>query len=309
MKRKERIVLSSISLVLILASLMVFAVPHLLGKVVFFLDGPYAETQWEQTDRKTQWMLLRHGLAAQVIVVDPLPLDGQALAKIASNRKTKAMVFSPLLTALQKEALPEEGMPLAIGMGMFAQENTFFDIALIAEADAGWSEAALFLKERQEETHLTSAVLSQQGDERSTRAAKTFSAAFADPSLVAVSQGKGEGGPLFAESLLDSLKAEHVMLVATAGAERLDAYFAADNSLQWVVDVRYKPIVPDQQLFAVVGDDLSLSLLPLLPALEQRPGKRDAPMSLPLVRTCYPMTRTLGNFVGSALQGLRRSLL
>ncbi|AEV30826.1 hypothetical protein SpiGrapes_3079 [Sphaerochaeta pleomorpha str. Grapes] len=309
MKRKVRIALSSLSLALILGSLMVFAVPHLLGRVVFFLDGPYAETQWEQTGKKTQWMLLRHGLSAQVIIVDPLPLDEQTLAKVASHKKTKAMVFSPLLTALEKGALPEDGQPLVIGMGMLAQKNSFFDIALLADADAGWSEAAVFLKERQAETHLGSAVLSQQGDERSTLAAKTFAASFSDASLVTVSQGKDEGGPLFAAALLDSLKKEHVMLVATAGADRLDAYFASDNSLQWVVDVRYKPIVPVRQLFAVVADDLSQSLLPLLPILDQRPEKRDNPLSLPLLRSCYPMTRTLGSFVESALQGLRRSLL
>jgi hypothetical protein len=309
MKRKDYLILSSISLFLILVLLLAFALPKVLPRVVFFIDGPYAETQWKQTGSDTKRMLLRHGVYAQVIVVDPLPLDEGMVAKVASDKKTKAMVFSPLLTALEKGTLAKDGQALVIGMGMLGLENDFFDIVLTATADAGWAEAGRFLKEKQTETHLTSAVLFQEGDERSELAAKTFEASFSDPSLVSVSQKKGEGGSLFAASLLDSLKREHVMLIAATGCDKLDAYFGFDDSLQWVVDIRYQPIVPRQQVFAVVGDDLASSLIPLLPILDQHPEKRENPIGLPLVRTCYPMTRTFENFVGSALQGLRRSLL
>jgi hypothetical protein len=309
MKRKTRTVLASLGLVAILGLFLVFAIPHLLPRVVFFLDAPYAHTQWEQTGKDTQWMFLKKGLHTQVILIDELPLQEDILSRVVGDKRTKAMVFSPLLTALLKDATPQIEQPLSIGMGPLGLENGFFDIVLTASSDAGWADTALLLKQKQEETHLISALLYQSGDFFSEEAAKTFEAAFADPSLVSVVQGEKSGGKPFVDSVFASLQREHVLVIATPGVDQLDLYLGGDDSVQWVVDVRFAPIVPANQLFAVIGDNLPSSLEPLLPLFGQRPEKRENPLALPLLRTCYPTTRTLKSSVESALQALRHSLL
>jgi hypothetical protein len=309
MKRKTRTVLASLGLVTILGLFLVFAIPHLLPRVVFFLDTPYAQTQWAQTGKDTQWMFLKKGFHCQVVLVDELPLKGEVLSGFAEDKRTKAMVFSPLLTALLQDTTPQLEQPLSIGMGPLGLGNGFFDIVLTASSDAGWSDAALLLKQKQEETHLISALLYQSGDSFSEEAAKTFETAFADPSLVSIVQGEKSGGEAFVNSVFASLQREHVLLIATPGVDQLDLYLGGDDSVQWVVDVRFAPIVPGNQLFAVIGDNLPSSLEPLIPLLGQRPAKRENPLVLPLLRTCYPRTRTLKSSVESALQALRHSLL
>jgi hypothetical protein len=309
MKRKTRTVLASLGLVCILGLFLVFAIPHLLPRVVFFLDEPYSQTQWKQTAKDTKWMFLKKGLHSQVILVDAMPLQEDILARIAGDKRTKAMVFSPLLTALLKDTAPLVAQPLSIGMGPLGLDNGFFDIVLTASSDAGWYDTALFLKQKQDETHLVSALLYQSGDEFSQEAARTFESAFADPSLVSVAQGEKTGGKAFVDSVFASLQREHVLLVATPGVDQFDLYLGGDDSVQWVVDVRFAPIVPTNQLFAVIADNLPSSLEPLLPLLGQKPEKREKPLALPLLRTCYPRTRTLKSSVESAQQALRRSLL
>jgi hypothetical protein len=309
MKCKARTVLASLGLVAILGLFLVFAIPHLLPRVVFFLDEPYFQTQWKQTAKDTKWMFLKKGLHSQVILVDELPLQEAVLSRVAGDKRTKAMVFSPLLTAFLKETAPLVDQPLSVGMGPLGLDNGFFDIVLTASSDAGWQDTALLLKRKQEETHLISALLYQSGDSFSEEAARTFESAFADPSLVTVAQGEKAGGKAFVDSVFASLQREHVLLIATPGVDQLDLYLGGDDSVQWVVDVSFESIVPTNQLFAVIGDNLPSSLEPLLPLFVQRPEKREKPLALPLLRTCYPQTKTLKSSVESALQALRRLLL
>ncbi|WP_320130709.1 hypothetical protein [uncultured Sphaerochaeta sp.] len=311
MKSKVRILLSSLCLVVLAISLSVFVVPLFFPRVAVFLDAQYADTQWKQTSQETKKLFLRAGYTTKVFIVDPLPLDDDLLSQVFSDKKTKMVLFSPLLTALEKKENFQEGpaRPFVVGMGPLGLENVFFDVVLTADDDAGWSDAALFLKEEQRKHHLPTALLFQQGDERSEASAKSFEASFPDASLQVLEQTEETTGKAYAQSVLKKMQNQKILQVAAPGVHQLEDYFGSDTTLQWVVDVRYLMLVPYSQQLAVVADDLSLSVKPLLPLLKARAEKRETPLPLPLLRTCYPRTKTLGNWFESVLQALRHSLL
>jgi hypothetical protein len=299
MKRKAGILFAAVAAILLSAFL-------LMPRVVFVFDGIYATTQWKAEGAATRWMLLRHGYLATTIVADPVPPSRDLLGSVLSRRRTKAVVFSPYLSAIETVSRQSEGGPALVGMGPLAAEQPMFDVVLVASDGAGWDDAARFAVQRREQTRLPAAVVYQEGTEQSEEAARLFSSAFDDDSLVMVSQHEGEGGRSVASSRLDILEQHKAMLVAAPPLEQFEAYFEKDNGLQWIVDVRYASVVPLSQLAAVVADDLASSLEPVVRTL----GDREERMTLlPLVRTCYPASGTLRSFLGSAWQAFRRSLL
>jgi len=277
-------------------------------KAVFVLDDLYEDTVWAKNETSVRWVLFKQGLWVQTKTID-LGKPEQTLYSLPKN--TELMVFSPLSSALLskqnlslKDFFPQN-QPLLLGMGPLARNAGLFDFILIVQEGEGWDEAALYLKKKSADTPLMTALLTTL----ESRAGKIFEETFDNEHLLVIEQSSSAQTEVYAQSIVKTMQAQSVLQVVAPELQNPSVFFSSDDTLSWVVDIRFADLVPKNQLLLAVGDDLPRSLQPIFPFLDAFPSMRGIGTELPLLRTCFPMSGMIGNLFASAKQGILRLLL
>ena len=284
--------------------LLHFAMP----KAVFILDDLYEHTTWAKNESSLRWMLLKQGLWVKT---KPMDLVDPEQTLYSLPRNTKMLVYSPLSSALlaqqdfSLEELFPQDQPLLLGMGPLAHKVGLFDFILIPQEGEGWKEAAQYLRKKASDTPLMTALLTSPD----SPAGRLFEETFDSDHLLVIKRDREMQTEMYATSALKTMQLQSVLQVVAPELRGSSLFFASDDTLSWIVDIRFADLVPERQLMAAVGDDLPRSFKPILPFLKEIPLKRGAGTELPLRRTCFSMSGMFANLFASVKQGFLNLLL
>lgn len=275
--------------------------------LVFFADQSYLDTSLSFGER----LDLYHSSIDKgwFLAIEELPMAilgektgvKELIGKTISTKKALMAVYSPLITALiaSEDSLFTDGMPmdasdtgsvapLMVGMGLSADQNPYFDIALVStHPDVGWSDAAQALQSQTKATPLLTAVLYEADDPDSTADALLFAETLKDSHLMEFPQRSEGSRNTQVAATMGKLRDTGVLTVVCPYVASLDAYIGdpRGEGLQWVVDDLYSQVIPSGNLLGTVGDDLVASLEPLFAVAMPSVAHTREPITLPLVRT------------------------
>ena len=276
MKKKSKVLLG-----IIIVLLAILAVAALFYFVIFDRFVLVSDPAWSYLLPSSELFSLRLTLAQKglrLVVVNPpaSSLDDSSsftpmLLSLASS-KNVAVLLGPLASycAVQFDVEVSVLLENSVVYGIFSQSCTNFDVTLVSDVNAGWTEAAEAVLATEVGTGFSQE--SSQSSKGKTMAQKlavvhdsdgisAYGAIVEVISQDSVLDYCDDGQDhLFVSTCVSNMQQQQVVLALCPHLENLYDLVVLDESVSWIVDYRYASIVPKQQLFGYVLPDLSGTL-------------------------------------------------
>ena len=247
------IALASAALVLAMVYFFAFPAMTIVSDPAFNQVLPKAEL------RRLGLSLAAQGIRLKVETLQSNSLgDAEAFVSAISKAKGSWVLLSPAASAfaVSNGINVCELLPKSLTIAIFTNPDTgLFDCTLVSDEDSGWSMAARTIAVEMATTSKNAALVYEKDRDKSLDAIRE---AFRTGWL---SQFEDDGeSRLFVSETMTELDRQGIFVVLCPYESRLSDFFRSPGTVSWVVDYRFAPAVPKDQLYGIVKPNLKEAL-------------------------------------------------
>ncbi|MBO4393717.1 MAG: hypothetical protein J5800_05185 [Spirochaetales bacterium] len=139
----------------------------------------------------------------------------------------------------------------SVTIGIHADPTTgLFDCTLVSDVTSGWIEAASAVSNEMSKTSRNTALVYENDV---ILLAQDIESCF-QTGWLSVYEDDGQSR-LFVSTTLSEMDRQNIVIALCPFDSRLNDFFKSPSSLSWVVDYRFAPVVPQNQLYGIVIPD------------------------------------------------------
>ena len=245
-----RIVFVLLSVALVLAAVYILAFP----RITFVSDSAFRQVYTSSDLWSLRLDYASHGKRLSVLKLSDSAFDSPELFSSAlAKAGGKTVVLSPLaseyaiIEGIDVSSLLEKSIVLGISMNT---DSECFDCTLVPEEVSGWTKAATALAE---ETSKMSQNVALVYESEVISYIEDIVSCFP---VGHVSEFKRLAGTsLFQTNTLAEMDEQGILIAMCPYVASFHRFFNKETSVLWIVDYRFAPVVPEDNLYGVVMPD------------------------------------------------------
>ena len=248
-----RIVFALLALALVLAAVYYLVFP----RITFVSDSSFRQVYTSSDMWRLRLDYASHGKRLSILKLSDSAFDSPELFSSAlAKAGGKTVVLSPLaseyaiIEGIDVSSLLEKSIVLGISMNT---DSECFDCTLVPDEVSGWIQAATALAEETSKMSQNVAlVYESEGISYIQDIVSCFPAGH-------VSEFKRLAGTsLFQSTTLTEMDEQGILIAMCPYVASFHRFFSKETSILWIVDYRFAPVVPEDNLYGVVMPDFSV---------------------------------------------------
>ena len=247
-----------IAALLLLVVLLCAAVYFLFfPRITLVSDSSFQQVYTSSDIRSLRLEFALHGVRLKVMKLADSAFDSDEQFTVAlGTAKGRAVILSPLASefCIQDEIDASAILKGSVVLGIHMDpENDCFDCTLVPDEKSGWIEAATCLES--ETSKMSRNVALVYGNENIPYIEDIVSCF---PEGHVSEFKKVSGSSLFPTNTLKAMDDQGILIAMCPYVGSFHKFFTNPTTVKWIVDYRFAPVVPPENLYAVVMPDLSV---------------------------------------------------